>query len=99
MSLTARDVMDDCFQILRPEMSIAEAVKTFDTPPRSGAKVFGLMVLTRPAPWRDCSRFMTFSCSCAPNISTSGEKWRTSKSPASWKLPANAHKRCWWEIL
>ena len=30
MSLTARDVMDDCFQTLRPEMSIAEAVKTFE---------------------------------------------------------------------
>ena len=30
MSLTARDVMDDCFQTLRPEMSIAEAVKIFE---------------------------------------------------------------------
>ncbi len=27
MSLTARDVMDNCFQTLRPEMSIAEAVR------------------------------------------------------------------------
>ncbi|MFI5354518.1 MAG: CBS domain-containing protein [Desulfobaccales bacterium] len=45
MSLTARDVMDDCFQTLRPEMSIAEAVKTFERAGRvSGAKVFGLMV-------------------------------------------------------
>ncbi len=45
MSLTARDVMDDCFQTLRPEMSIAEAVRTFERAGRvSGAKVFGLMV-------------------------------------------------------
>jgi CBS domain-containing protein len=45
MSLTARDVMDDCFQTLRPEMSIAEAVKIFERAGRvSGAKVFGLMV-------------------------------------------------------
>jgi CBS domain-containing protein len=45
MSLSARDVMDDCFQTLRPEMSIAEAVKTFERAGRvSGAKVFGLMV-------------------------------------------------------
>ena len=45
MSLTARDVMDDCFQTLRPEMSIAEAVKMFQRAGRvSGAKVFGLMV-------------------------------------------------------
>ncbi len=45
MSLTARDVMDDCFQTLRPEMSIAEAVKTFHRAGRtSGAKVFGIMV-------------------------------------------------------
>ena len=45
MSLTARDVMDDCFQILRPEMSIAEAVRIFERAGRvSGAKVFGLMV-------------------------------------------------------
>ena len=45
MSLTARDVMDDCFQTLRPEMSIAEAVKIFHRAGRaSGAKVFGIMV-------------------------------------------------------
>ena len=45
MSLTARDVMDDCFQTLRPEMSIAEAVKIFERAGRvSGAKVFGIMV-------------------------------------------------------
>ena len=45
MSLTARDVMDDCFQTLRPEMSIAEAVRIFERAGRvSGAKVFGLMV-------------------------------------------------------
>ncbi len=45
MSLTARDVMDDCFQTLRPEMSIAEAVRMFQRAGRvSGAKVFGLMV-------------------------------------------------------
>ena len=45
MSLTARDVMDDCFQSLRPEMSIAEAVRIFERAGRvSGAKVFGLMV-------------------------------------------------------
>ena len=45
MSLTARDVMDDCFQTLRPEMSIAEAVKIFERAGRvSGARVFGLMV-------------------------------------------------------
>ena len=45
MSLTARDVMDDCFETLRPEMSIAEAVRIFERAGRvSGAKVFGLMV-------------------------------------------------------
>ena len=45
MSLTARDVMDDCFQTLRPEMTIAEAVRIFERAGRvSGAKVFGLMV-------------------------------------------------------
>ncbi len=45
MTLTARDVMDDCFQTLRPEMSIAEAVRMFQRAGRvSGAKVFGLMV-------------------------------------------------------
>ncbi|MGA8141051.1 MAG: CBS domain-containing protein [Desulfobaccales bacterium] len=45
MSLTARDVMDDCFQTLRPEMSIAEAVKIFRRDGRvSGQKVFGIMV-------------------------------------------------------
>ncbi|MCL4503764.1 MAG: CBS domain-containing protein [Deltaproteobacteria bacterium] len=45
MGLTARDVMDDCFQTLRPEMSIAEAVRIFERAGRvSGAKVFGLMV-------------------------------------------------------
>jgi CBS domain-containing protein len=45
MSLTARDVMDDCFQTLRPEMSIAEAVKIFERAGRvSGQKVFGIMV-------------------------------------------------------
>ncbi len=45
MSLTARDVMDDCFQTLRPEMSIAEAVQIFERAGRvSGQKVFGLMV-------------------------------------------------------
>ena len=45
MSLTARDVMDDCFQTLRPEMSIAEAVRIFERAGRvAGAKVFGLMV-------------------------------------------------------
>ena len=45
MSPTARDVMDDCFQTLRPEMSIAEAVKIFERAGRvSGQKVFGLMV-------------------------------------------------------
>lgn len=45
MSLTARDVMDDCFQTLRPEMSIAEAVRIFQRAGRvSGQKVFGIMV-------------------------------------------------------
>lgn len=45
MGLTARDVMDDCFQTLRPEMSIAEAVRIFERAGRvSGAKVFGVMV-------------------------------------------------------
>ncbi len=45
MSLIARNVMDDCFQTLRPEMSIAEAVRVFERAGRvSGAKVFGLMV-------------------------------------------------------
>lgn len=45
MSLTARDVMDECFQTLRPEMSIAEAVRIFERAGRvSGAKVFGIMV-------------------------------------------------------
>ncbi|MBU4355699.1 MAG: CBS domain-containing protein [Proteobacteria bacterium] len=45
MSLTARDVMDDCFQTLRPEMSIAEAVRIFQRVGRvSGQKVFGIMV-------------------------------------------------------
>jgi len=45
MSLTARDVMDDCFQTLRPEMSIGEAVRIFQRAGRaSGAKVFGIMV-------------------------------------------------------
>src|SRR3990172_8641919 len=37
--------MDDCFQTLRPEMTISEAVKIFHRAGRvSGAKVFGLMV-------------------------------------------------------
>jgi len=45
MKLTARDVMDDCFQTLRPEMSIAEAVRIFQRAGRvSGQKVFGIMV-------------------------------------------------------
>ena len=45
MSLTARDVMDDCFQTLRPEMPIAEAVRIFQRAGRvSGQKVFGIMV-------------------------------------------------------
>ncbi len=45
MGLTARDVMDECFQTLRPEMTIAEAVRMFERAGRvSGAKVFGLMV-------------------------------------------------------
>jgi CBS domain-containing protein len=45
MSFTARDVMDDCFQTLRPEMSIAEAVRIFRRAGRvSGQKVFGIMV-------------------------------------------------------
>ncbi len=45
MSLTARDVMDDCFQTLRPEMSIDEAVRIFQRAGRVAAqKVFGLMV-------------------------------------------------------
>ncbi len=45
MSLTARDVMDDCFQTLRPEMTISQAVKEFQLAVRvSGARVFGLMV-------------------------------------------------------
>ncbi len=45
MSLTARDVMDDCFQTLRPEMTIAEAVRIFQRAGRvSGQKVFGIMV-------------------------------------------------------
>jgi CBS domain-containing protein len=45
MSLTARDVMDDCFQTLRPEMSIAAAVRIFQRAGRvSGHKVFGIMV-------------------------------------------------------
>lgn len=45
MILTARDLMDDCFQTLRPEMSIAEAVRIFQRAGRmSGQKVFGIMV-------------------------------------------------------
>ncbi len=45
MGLTARDVMDECFQTLRPEMSIAEAVRIFQRAGRvSGQKVFGIMV-------------------------------------------------------
>ena len=45
MSLTARDVMDDCFQTLRPEMSISEAVKVFERAGRrAGQRVFGIMV-------------------------------------------------------
>jgi CBS domain-containing protein len=37
--------MDDCFQTLRPEMTISEAVRVFQRAGRvSGAKVFGLMV-------------------------------------------------------
>ncbi len=45
MGPTARDVMDDCFQTLRPEMTIAEAVRIFQRAGRvSGQKVFGLMV-------------------------------------------------------
>jgi CBS domain-containing protein len=45
MSLTARDVMDDCFQTLRPGMSIAEAVKVFERAGRvSGQRIFGMMV-------------------------------------------------------
>ncbi len=45
MILTARDVMDDCFQTLRPDMSISEAVKVFERAGRrAGQKVFGIMV-------------------------------------------------------
>ena len=45
MILTARDLMDDCFQTLQPEMSIAEAVRIFQRAGRmSGQKVFGIMV-------------------------------------------------------
>jgi CBS domain-containing protein len=45
MSLTARDVMDDCFQTLRPEMPISEAVKEFERAGRrAGQRVFGIMV-------------------------------------------------------
>ena len=45
MTLTARDVMDDCFQTLRPEMTVAEAVRIFQRAGRvSGQKVFGIMV-------------------------------------------------------
>lgn len=45
MGLTARDVMDECFQTLRPEMSIAEAVRIFHRAGRvSGQKIFGIMV-------------------------------------------------------
>ncbi len=45
MSLTARDVMDECFQTLRPEMSIGEAVKVFERAGRvSGQRIFGIMV-------------------------------------------------------
>jgi CBS domain-containing protein len=45
MGLTARDVMDTCFQTLRPEMSIAETVKVFVRAGRvSGQRIFGIMV-------------------------------------------------------
>ncbi len=45
MALTALDVMDDCFETLRPQMTIPEAVKKFELAVRvSGARVFGLMV-------------------------------------------------------
>lgn len=45
MSLTALDVLDDCFQTLRPEMSISEAVKVFERAGRrAGQRVFGIMV-------------------------------------------------------
>ena len=37
VSLTARDLMDDCFQTLRPEMSIAEAVRIFQRAGRVAA--------------------------------------------------------------
>jgi CBS domain-containing protein len=37
--------MDECFQTLRPEMSIAEAVRTFERAGRaSGHRIFGIMV-------------------------------------------------------
>ena len=45
MGLTARDVMDTCFQTLRPEMAIAEAVRIFERAGRvSGQRIFGIMV-------------------------------------------------------
>ncbi len=45
MALTALDVMDECLLTLRPEMTIAEAVRQFERAGRvSGARVFGLMV-------------------------------------------------------
>jgi CBS domain-containing protein len=45
VGLTARDVMDTCFQTLRPEMSIAEAVRIFERAGRvSGQRIFGIMV-------------------------------------------------------
>jgi len=49
MGLTARNVMDECFVTLRPEMTIAEAVRVFERAGRaSGSRIFGLMV-TDPA--------------------------------------------------
>ena len=45
MSQTARDVMDDCFQTLRPETPIAEAVRILQRAGREqGQTVFGMMV-------------------------------------------------------
>ncbi len=45
MSLTARDVMDECFQTLRQDMTIAHAVGLFQRAGRvAGQKIFGMMV-------------------------------------------------------
>ena len=99
MGEMARDVMDTRFHTLRPQMTVAEAVKIFQrASEESGRRVFGMLVVDDGGCLAGMlSVYDIFLC-FAPSTPISGGKWPTWTSPDCWRRPVTGPNPFWWEI-